>query len=83
MNCIEIEVVKKVDCYVTTSYEINLEEISLTKEEIIERIEEIGDDIEELHNFLYEELNCSGTIDTIGDIDSEEFVESIVEGIPV
>lgn len=80
MNFINLEIVKKVDCYVTTTYDIDLEEVSLTEEEIIKKMEEIGDDIGELENFFWDELNCGGSIDTIGDIDSEEFIESIVDG---
>lgn len=80
MNFINLEIVKKVDCYVTTTYDINLEEISLTEEEIIKKMEEIGGDIEELEEFFWNELNCGGSVDTIGDIDNQEFIESIVDG---
>lgn len=80
MNFINLEIVKKVDCYVTTTYDIDLDGISLTEEEIIKRMEEIGGDIEELEEFFWNELNCCGSVDTIGDIDNQKFIESIVDG---
>lgn len=80
MEFINLEIVKKVDCYVTTTYDVCLDGISLTEEEIIKRMEEIGDDIEELENFFWDELNCGGSVDTIGDIDSQKFIESVVDG---